>query len=623
MARIPSVDYGSRVDTDAAYPQGKAKNIVGDTVGTGTPLEEKWLNDDWGFKQAILKEAGITPSGSSDNADNSQYLDGLKVITDSTVSVNVNHIYEFDNVVDMISSSIKFPTNKKIRTSFYNTNVICDWFMTQSPASGSINVAITGRSGWYAQLVPLLGTILTPEMAGAYGNGINEDHAAIQACLDYFEDSGFHGLVKADREYIIGATIEGRRFASIDGCGLFKAKNALNAAVIDIYAEYPVRKIEDTSYTNFRVDGNKANQTTTDKILGSGFSLRCDVINAGTNGAPDGEGEIRGINIDNITTRNCKVNGFYFGKNTFVEEGYAFSKLKSKDNAVNGVFLDDFCEYITFNQCIIQTNQYGVRDGGSSNISFIGGMSANNTEAGFYLETTGRNTSKKIITGMHINHNKRGVWIAVGQGTVAERHDQITITNNHILANDRQGVIGTGGDRVIVKNNIFSGNGGESAGVYDDIDLANNCREWDINNTHRNSTGDTRSAVHYDNAGAFGIDAHNYHKIDGCFEGYTNPIGFDFSTDPNVSPLNANTNFIQGVFEYWNTAGNPPSSSAGNANASVDTQKIPLGTICINNADNTGAERWRAVALPSSATSGTGYRSLTVGFERVADYVAL
>tara|TARA_R110002153_G_scaffold53726_5_gene149581 strand:+ start:2851 stop:5646 length:2796 start_codon:yes stop_codon:yes gene_type:complete len=81
MAQIPTNDYGSRVDsTDPSMPQGKAKNIVGTTQGTGTPLEANWVNDDWGFKQAILKEAGITPSGVPDNADDSQYLEGLKSV---------------------------------------------------------------------------------------------------------------------------------------------------------------------------------------------------------------------------------------------------------------------------------------------------------------------------------------------------------------------------------------------------------------------------------------------------------------------------------------------------------------------------------------------------------------
>ena len=78
MAIIPKNDYTGRINsTDPEYPQGKAINIIGTTAGTGTPVEEKWLNDDWGFKQEILSEAGITPSGAPDKVGTSQYLEGI------------------------------------------------------------------------------------------------------------------------------------------------------------------------------------------------------------------------------------------------------------------------------------------------------------------------------------------------------------------------------------------------------------------------------------------------------------------------------------------------------------------------------------------------------------------
>jgi hypothetical protein len=93
MAQIPKNDYSARVDsTDPEYPQGKAINLVGAVVGTGTPVEANWLNDDWGFKQDILDQAGITPSGVPDKVGASQYIDGIKTI------VNVNDLsqsYEF------------------------------------------------------------------------------------------------------------------------------------------------------------------------------------------------------------------------------------------------------------------------------------------------------------------------------------------------------------------------------------------------------------------------------------------------------------------------------------------------------------------------------------------------
>jgi hypothetical protein len=85
MAIIPSALYPSQVDTDPAYPQGKARNAGSFQDGTGTPLEQKWLNDDWGFKQALLDAAAVTPSGDPDEVGASQYLDAI-----GTVAVAAN-----------------------------------------------------------------------------------------------------------------------------------------------------------------------------------------------------------------------------------------------------------------------------------------------------------------------------------------------------------------------------------------------------------------------------------------------------------------------------------------------------------------------------------------------------
>lgn len=82
MALNYSVRYTGQVATgDSNFPYGKARNIVVEGDGTGTPWEEDLVNDVWGFLQALLVAASIAPSGSVDNATASQYLDALQVIT--------------------------------------------------------------------------------------------------------------------------------------------------------------------------------------------------------------------------------------------------------------------------------------------------------------------------------------------------------------------------------------------------------------------------------------------------------------------------------------------------------------------------------------------------------------
>lgn len=84
MALIPSARYPGQTDTDPAYPQGKARNSTAFQDGTGTPLEADWLNDVWGFLQALLDEAAIVPTGTPDEVGASQYLAAIQSLTAST-----------------------------------------------------------------------------------------------------------------------------------------------------------------------------------------------------------------------------------------------------------------------------------------------------------------------------------------------------------------------------------------------------------------------------------------------------------------------------------------------------------------------------------------------------------
>ena len=80
MAIVPSTKYSGQIDTSdlTAYPHGKAQNVTVAGDGTGTPLEQDWVNDLWGFLQALLDRAGITPSGDPDEVGASDYMDALE-----------------------------------------------------------------------------------------------------------------------------------------------------------------------------------------------------------------------------------------------------------------------------------------------------------------------------------------------------------------------------------------------------------------------------------------------------------------------------------------------------------------------------------------------------------------
>lgn len=72
------------------YPDGKAQNITSPGDGTGTPWEAQLVNDLFGFQQYLAAKAGITPSGTPDNATASQQFDALwKLLNVRPITVNV------------------------------------------------------------------------------------------------------------------------------------------------------------------------------------------------------------------------------------------------------------------------------------------------------------------------------------------------------------------------------------------------------------------------------------------------------------------------------------------------------------------------------------------------------
>lgn len=68
---------------DGDYPYGSIKNESVPGAKDGTPLDAALGNDMVGFTDALLAEAGITPSGNPDTVVSSQRLDALKSIAGS------------------------------------------------------------------------------------------------------------------------------------------------------------------------------------------------------------------------------------------------------------------------------------------------------------------------------------------------------------------------------------------------------------------------------------------------------------------------------------------------------------------------------------------------------------
>lgn len=62
------------------YPYGSGRDVSSPGAGDGTPFQQAWFNDIYGFLQAILQQGGVTPSGNPDTAVLSDYLTAMKAL---------------------------------------------------------------------------------------------------------------------------------------------------------------------------------------------------------------------------------------------------------------------------------------------------------------------------------------------------------------------------------------------------------------------------------------------------------------------------------------------------------------------------------------------------------------
>lgn len=78
MSIRKDVDYPGRWDAATTeYPMGKPKNRTTSTSKDGSYLEKKWIQDYEAFFGALLNEVGVSPNGSVDTAESSQFFDAL------------------------------------------------------------------------------------------------------------------------------------------------------------------------------------------------------------------------------------------------------------------------------------------------------------------------------------------------------------------------------------------------------------------------------------------------------------------------------------------------------------------------------------------------------------------
>ena len=132
-------EFSPRVNpADANYPFGSIKDNTSPGANDGTPLAAVWGNNWEGFAQAAMTEAGITPSGLPDTAQNSQLLDAVKAVTskgggfsfrNKIINGKMDVQQRGVNFIDVKLSTYladRFAVNRGTTTAVVNANIVTD-----------------------------------------------------------------------------------------------------------------------------------------------------------------------------------------------------------------------------------------------------------------------------------------------------------------------------------------------------------------------------------------------------------------------------------------------------------------------------------------------------------------
>jgi hypothetical protein len=71
-------DFATIDNTTGAFPDVESENVTSPGADDGTPAVKQWVDEMWGFFQAVLNASEQTPSGSTETASASQLLQGLR-----------------------------------------------------------------------------------------------------------------------------------------------------------------------------------------------------------------------------------------------------------------------------------------------------------------------------------------------------------------------------------------------------------------------------------------------------------------------------------------------------------------------------------------------------------------
>jgi hypothetical protein len=183
------LDFSGLNNTTGSFPNVEATNSSGPTLRDGTPITADLINDIWGGFQAILNEAGTTPSDSVETSSASDLLDSIRKIGGAPGEV-VMYATPSDvidaNILPLKGQVISISAYPKLVEATYigdteNSSLVFLAFFKCSDSGGSTR----NTAGPYFKLPDCRGYFIRALAGAATGRDAARDYQSTSTGKDY------------------------------------------------------------------------------------------------------------------------------------------------------------------------------------------------------------------------------------------------------------------------------------------------------------------------------------------------------------------------------------------------------------------------------------------------------
>lgn len=179
MAINPTNEFVGKIASDPTnYPYGKARNITAPGDGLGTPFKDVLVNDVFGFQQALLKSAGIVPSGTPDKWGASEYLQAV-------VALASGRAFNYDESGVANAYVLDVRTDQEAPDAYFDGMIVIFTPGNNNTGASTVNVGGLGVKNLYLYGVALTASQLAGSRIEAHYN-LSSDRFDIDDGVDEF-----------------------------------------------------------------------------------------------------------------------------------------------------------------------------------------------------------------------------------------------------------------------------------------------------------------------------------------------------------------------------------------------------------------------------------------------------